>query len=810
MVEVSAEPFVHLHIVTHLEWEREGHHTYHQQRAQLLDQLSQLLHDLQAESQALRHILLSNQTIVLDDVAAVRPDLLPTLAIYNANGRLSIGPWFVQMDEMLSSGESLVRSLLYGQEDAVRHGVQLSSVAYLPATSEHPAQLPQILKGFDIDSVVLCPGETSVPLPFQWEAPDSSSVLVITYQQLSDIRQAIRHQREGQPDGPFLWLQPATNWQKYVAGPVAKKQSTLVSYVNELRERFPDVLRPRLKQEIWFPTTRDQRGRFSSRLDIKQSNAQLQGRLSQIIEPMLALALVHGSGQHMQNGTALLNHAWRTLLQNQTPTVSSGALTDVAYNETRQRHSRIVQESEHVLQKSLDALPGKRLLGKASEKTYIVVWNPHGHAVKQMVALGLALEDNLYPEKLFTPDDKEINFSWDVEQNTLNFIAEVPALGYATYSLTLSKDDLSELYRKRIVAGRAIGSTRGEVLRINNGRLEWATNQTIINNLLTYVDGGDAGDIWHYQEPQPDVVMTGSIVDVVQVEATPVYDRLMFRSRMRIAPRLQDGKARSRGLKVLDMSTEATYYTDIPGLHLRTTFENNAEDHRLRVHLRTGIATQQVWTDSAYGMTHHDISPTSQAVRPIQNFAALYGEKRGVALFTRGLPEVEPIVADGQTTFGLTLLRSVGWLDKANGIATASAQQLGSMTCDFMLLPQSQTPNPAELIQTAQAYQAPLQAYQYAEVPPKKQHSYLRVEPTQHLVVTATKPPQQGDGLIVRVLNPTDKAITAGLLSSQPIEQATKLTLAEKFEATLEIKEQRRVMLTIEPHQVITICLRYA
>lgn len=809
MVEVSADPFAHLHIVTHLEWEREGQQTYEQQRAQLLDHLSQLLQDLQAESQPLRHIMLSNQTIVLADVAAVRADLLPTLAIYNANGRLSLGPWFVQMDEMLSSGEAMVRSLLFGREDAVRHGVQLSPVAYMPGTCQHPAQLPQILRGFGIDAVLLCPGKSSAPLPFQWEAPDSSSVLVITYQQLGDIRQAISNQREGQPDGPFLWLQPATNWQAYITGHATRKQSKLAAYVGALRERFPDVLRPRLKQEIWLPTTSDQRGRFSSRLDLKQSNARLQALLSQTVEPILGLALVHGDGQHMANGRALLNHAWRTLLQNQTQVVSSGAISDAAHQATHQRHQRIIEESHYVLKKAIDALPGKRARGTALEKTFIVVWNPHAHPVKQVVTAKLALPAKIYPETLFTPADKEINFGWDVDNQTLTFLADVPPLGYTTYSLTLSDEDLSELYRKRIVAGRAIGSTRGEVLRINNGRLEWATNQTIISNLITYVDGGDAGDVWHYQQPTPDVVMTGSIVDVVQVEATPVYDRLIFRSRMRIAPRLQDGKSRSRGLKVLDLTTEATYYNEVPGLHLRTTFENTAEDHRLRVHIRTGIDNQTLWTDSAYGMTRHTITTDTPIVRPIQNVAAIYGEKRGLALFTRGLPEVEPSIEDEQATLNLTLLRAVGWLDKSAKIAAPSAQMLGTMTSEFMLLPQPKTPNPTHLLQTAQVYQAPLHAYQYDEMPPIKQHSYLQVEPANAVVVMATKPPQQGSGLIVRLLNPTNKPLNATLVASQPLEAALKLTLAETTESELTIRDDQQVRVPIQPQQIVTVCLRY-
>lgn len=809
MVEASAFPLTHLHIVTHLEWEREGQRTYEQQRAHLLDQVSQLLDDLQDEAQPLRHSLLSNQTIVLHDIAQVRADLLPTIAVYNANGRLSIGPWFVQLDEMLSSGEALVRSLLYGRDDARQHGVQLASVAYLPGLCHHPPQLPQILRGFGIDAALLCPLQQAVPLPFQWAAPDNTPILVIPYRQSRTIRLAILDQRESQPDGPYLWLQPTADWQATLSGAAAQHQSTLAAYVQQLRERFPDVLRPRLQREIWLPTERDQRGRYSARLDLKQRNAHLQAHLTHTVEPLLGLALAYGTGQHMANGRALLHDAWRTLLQNQTPTVSSGALSDAAYAATRYRHTRIVEESDYVLEKALAALPGQRQRRAADgQTTYITVWNPHGHTVKQGVTVALTLQADTYPETLLTPLFEELEFSWDLDAQALSFVAEVPPLGYAVYTVRLSRENLSDVYRKRIVAGRAIGNTRGEVLRINNGHLEWSTNQTIINNLITYVDGGDAGDIWHYAEPTPDVVMTGSIVDVVEVEATPVYDRLLFRSRMRIAPRLQEGQSRSRGLKVLDMTTVATYYADVPGLHFRTTFENTAEDHRLRVHIRTGISAQHLISDAAYGLTRHPLLPASP--RPIQHLAALHNEQRGMALFTRGLPEVEPLPEDDQVTLGLTLLRAVGWLDKAAQIPAASAQMPGVMSGEFMLMPQAGALDAAQLLQTAQAYQAPLRGYQYAEAPPHRQHSYLTLEPADKLVLTALKPPQTGDGLVLRLLNPTDKPVAATLVTSQALARAEQVTLAETQPAPMQIKDDHQVRVVVHPHQVMTVCLHHA
>ena len=113
MVEAPTESAAQLYIISHLAWEREGHRTFDAQRALLLDILTQLLEHMQAEGEArLEYFLLGGQTILLDDIAHVRPDLLTSLVIYNAGGRLGVGPWYVQMDGLLADGEVLIRNLL--------------------------------------------------------------------------------------------------------------------------------------------------------------------------------------------------------------------------------------------------------------------------------------------------------------------------------------------------------------------------------------------------------------------------------------------------------------------------------------------------------------------------------------------------------------------------------------------------------------------------------------------------------------------------------------------------------------------------
>src|SRR6266849_5657697 len=121
-----------------------------------------------------------NITIVLDDYLEVRPEQEERLKQYTRSGRIQVGPWYLQPDEFLVSGESLVRNLQFGLQRASEFG-ETMRVGYVPDTFGHIAQLPQILRGFGIDNAVFWRGvgAEAHKSEFYWAAPDGTQVLVI-------------------------------------------------------------------------------------------------------------------------------------------------------------------------------------------------------------------------------------------------------------------------------------------------------------------------------------------------------------------------------------------------------------------------------------------------------------------------------------------------------------------------------------------------------------------------------------------------------------------------------------------------------
>lgn len=820
MVEAPSQSSAQLHIITYLDWQREGQDTFDKQRAELLDILAQLLLDLQQSDEKIKleHVVLGGQTIILDDIASIGGHLLDTLTNYSRNNQLSVGPWYIHLDGLMVDGEALVRSLLLGRADALRYGIQSTNVAFMPENCQNIAQLPQILRSFDIDAAFLCLGNSIMQLPFRWEAPNGNNILVMNYHEREDLKLSIIKQRSGQPDGPFLWMHSILSPDTLIppilsqTTEIASLQSSLETYTAAVREKLPDDLRPSVKGELHLQRNPRTMGRFSSRISHKQKLARLRAELKHYVEPLLALSLIHGKIRFPEIQRALLEYSWRLLLQNMSRQTFAGAVSDPVYDEMMIRNRRVKDNSERVIKSALESLPGTILntdkKPPVTDETYITVWNSHGHPVKQVVELQLRLPEGRHPNILLDPKGDEQPFSWDTKTQILDFSADVASVGYAVYTLKISKDRTAAYNQKRTVAGRAIGSASGESLGLVSGRLDWTFDSTNITDLLSFHDGGDAGNIWEYQKPQPDMVMKGSIVDVAQVEATPTYERLIFRNRMRIPPKLKEGKERERGLRVLDLTTTATYYNDLPGIYFRTSFTNPAEDHRLRAHIRTGIDASAIYSDTGFGLVKYPVPQTAgTGEHPMQSLAALYDDQRGLALFTRGLNAFEPLQEQNQVTLTLTLLRAIGKLDEQNSTVINQAQMLGDHTTEFMLMPVDPNRDLSTLLRTSLSYCAPLYAVQYEEKPPKNAHSYLQLS-TDKVIMTALKSPQKGKGLIIRLLNVGRVDTGVSIKSESKLKSAARTNLAETKQNDLEIINHE-VNLSLEPHQIATVHLEF-
>ena len=134
-----------VHVVSHTHWDREWYHPFERFRQRLVALVDELLDDPPTGGAS---FLLDGQAVLIDDYRrASGPSALSELAALLRDGTLEAGPWYVLADELIPSGEALVRNLLAGRRTLARFGATSPPVLYCPDSFGHPAALPDIARG---------------------------------------------------------------------------------------------------------------------------------------------------------------------------------------------------------------------------------------------------------------------------------------------------------------------------------------------------------------------------------------------------------------------------------------------------------------------------------------------------------------------------------------------------------------------------------------------------------------------------------------------------------------------------------------
>src|SRR5687767_10448419 len=168
-----------LFVIPHTHWDREWYHTAARFRQRLVPLIDELIDDPPPPGES---FLLDGQAIVLEDYLTVRPDRAAVLEPLLRDGRLEAGPWYVLADELIPSGEALVRNLLTGCDLVRRLGGKSLPVLYCPDSFGHPAILPELARGFGCDIVVVWRGYGGARWPpgdtVRWRGPSGAEVIL--------------------------------------------------------------------------------------------------------------------------------------------------------------------------------------------------------------------------------------------------------------------------------------------------------------------------------------------------------------------------------------------------------------------------------------------------------------------------------------------------------------------------------------------------------------------------------------------------------------------------------------------------------
>jgi alpha-mannosidase len=678
-------------VVPHTHWDREWYLPFEQFRLRLGAVVDGVLDTLERDP-SFATFTLDGQAIVLEDYVEVRPENEERLRALLAAGRVEVGPSYVLPDEILVGGESLVRNLLLGRRVCRRFGVEPSGAGYLPDSFGHPAQLPQILAGFGIATLLFSRGLgdeiDDVGVVFRWRAgpaevvacqmlPAYGNFAHVTWENDADQRVRAIVERFGDlvreagqeeillangsdhlPVEPELPEILAGLERTFATGFRIGRYDAHRPVTESLHSHEGELVGSRLQNVL--------RGVNSARIYLKQANERAERRLLSI-ETAAALRTLREPAAYP---AADLRLAWRDLLRNHPHDSICGCSCDEVHRDMLVRYEQ--------LDRTLDFVE------------------------REALGVGGALV------------------------NTLPF------------------------RRLRMVDGQLV-----ELDGFSGGRPEPVSDREArfdvdaIADLLAFEDEPDVGDLYTF-------CPAGRTTAAQLVASRREGDALVLEHE----------------LPGIGIETTVRAFPGLDRVELTSVVENDAEDHRLRVFVRSEHGADEVRAESQFAVVRRPLvppPPRADWVEPPVPAAHTLGAVAfgRLVLLAKGLPEYEAS-ADG---LRLTLLRCVGTISRPSGlatrplaagpdIATPDGQCRGRHVFEYALRFDGDELSNAALVRASQDYRS----------------DFLRGDPFAapleldgDVAFSCLKQRETGTGLLLRVFNPNDRPET--LASSVPLRR---------------------------------------
>ncbi|HLB27348.1 MAG TPA: glycoside hydrolase family 38 C-terminal domain-containing protein [Dehalococcoidia bacterium] len=583
-------------------------------------------------------------------------------------------------------------------------------------------------------------------------------------------------------------------------------------------------------------------GVLSARMWLKQRYQECEDLLARYAEPLAAwadlLRSANGTGgQQSAEDRGLLRHAWRLLLQNAPHDSVTGCHVDAVADDMRVRFDRCQQIAGEVLYSAQRYIADQAALDGGS----VAVFNSEGGPRTDFCTIRLPLDGGRPPAKLTDADGSEtplqllergLRSPLDAgERAVFGFVAgRVPAYGYRAYRV-----GYGGTRTRKHATGNSEEQIENELFRVSadpaDGTLtvEDRRSGVTLRGLNRFVDGGDRGDEYNYCPPAND--------ELIDPPARPPRVRVTERGPARWTLEVTqtyslpeeltaDRDSRSARRAGCRITSRVRLYPGVPRVDIETEVDNQGRDHRLRAHFPTSVRSDWSQAEQHFGVVRRPVAlpeadgtwmETPTGTYPHKSFVDVSDGTQGLVVANRGLPEYEALPeGDGTVTIALTLLRCVGWLSRgdfgtrrgpaAPSLEAPGAQMPGRWTFHYSLIPHAGTWDAA--YRQAHAFARPLRAVRgrggSGSLPASA--SLLQIEPDS-LVLSALKTADSGDGIVARVYNTADEAVSGSLRLLAPHSGAETVDLDEDPLGPAET-DGDRVLLSVRPNQILSVKFR--
>lgn len=694
-----------VYTVAHTHWDYEWYFTRQEARAQFIFHMDEVLTAL--EENNLDFYTLDGQMSIVEEYLAVCPENEERMANIVKAGRLFVGPWFTQIDEMTTSGESIVRNLRLGIQQAEALGGAMR-VGYLPDSFGQSQDMPKIYQGFNINHALFWRGmpRDAKTRYFYWTSEDGSKVLTANikngyYAGVDLIEQnnfdelADRISTDTTSETHLL---PVGGDQRAVDFNL-KERITLGNDESEetvefIESNYPSFFKslsketklPELSGEFIDPSdSKIHRGIYSSRYDLKQIYDRLERLLTYQLEPLSIIARDYGLPVK-QN---LINSLWVIVARGQAHDSAGGCNSDKTNQDIYMRGVNAIQEA----QSTLDYLLRKLSMAiNNNELNELFVWNPLPFEMKEVRELVISTQ---VPD--FTLEDSQgnqINFDVINQQvandallrrnpaerldesyyvTTIAVSCDIPSMGYCLYRVIEGVPTDNLLEKVEMIENEMYQ------LELKDGQFNLYSKQLDkwSRDFLRVEDGGDEGDTYDYSPAYNDWVLDLDFkdADVVAVESGNLVGQIIVEGVWSLPFDLESRKSKKIDGRVayqliLKLNAGSS------SIDVALTVDNQVLDHRLRLKIMTDVQGAHSYADTPFGVIERPVEDASlhnwreigykeepTSMRPMLHLANLHDNQESWTFLTKGSKDFQ-IIGDTFNVLAVTIFRGVGFLGR--------------------------------------------------------------------------------------------------------------------------------------------------
>jgi len=642
-------------------------------------------------------------------------------------------------------------------------------------------------------------------------------------------------------------------------GKVRLVHSTPVTYFNEVKADITPGSLVRYEGEIRFgPVSKVHSETMGTNSEIKQAMFRAENTILHYAEPLSTFLKANGGSFEKE----ILDLAWKYLFAAQAHDSIHGSGDPKIKPDTLNRLAQVQEIADSITRRAVEGLAGLiDMSGFEQGDILLAVFNTTWYGRDEIMNFTVDLPAGERAEECWLEElDGTRVETYQLARHPFNLpmihkayrpksvysdrielqarIKDIPPMGFKLLKIRRTKG-CDATYAKPFPIGhfpynpigKSVGVMDNGLLKVtveSDGIInvyDYETKKTY-NGLNCFTDTGCSGDFWIHRTPFYDQTITsrGTPAKIECIRNSGLSATCRVSIAMDIPESLTGNKmSRIRHVIPTAIVSEITVNKGSKRLDFKTSLDNKCNDHMFTVSFPTGINADVADWEAPFEIRQRAVDQFTDnngekgpelERQAMQGFVDVSDGEDGFALFSKGLREAGTVNYGG-AVINLTLFRAVSSVfpihdDLFIGFEEEPSQCIGRQSFEYAIYFHKGDFAQGRVIAESRKYTVPPVSAQLgykAGGTLKGSVSFMR-SGANTLILNAVKPAEDGEGVVVRITNPTSLTVHDEIYFMNEIVSAC-LTNMEEDERQMLTPEKHSLKVAIAPYKICTYYITF-